>query len=215
MATPEPGASRITLFSGEPETCLNLSRPALLVTSSKTTGAPSTNPPAVIGRCFSSSTGAKIPPVDAPPDCDCVPGCSFGMGWGFSCWPPPKSPGAIAAQRTHASKPPARPFLRRANGDGALGRDGMASRLRIARPHSRFAAPPAVQTVHFGKLLGRLSSSSHPPQAQRKLIVNFRAFARFFRCLLEEANALFDLTCFCQGAAKRHVCLKTRRVQLV
>src|SRR5215469_7234208 len=190
MATPEPGASRITLFSGEPETCLNLSRPAFLVTSSKTTGAPSTNPPAVIGRCFSSSTGAKTPPVDAPPDCDCGPGCCLGMGWGFSCWPPPKSPGVIATERTPASKPRAKPFLGRMKGDGAFVRDDMASRLRIAR----FAAPRAVQAVHFGELFRRLGFSSRPLQAQGKLIVNLGAFGRLFRRLLEESNALFDFT---------------------
>src|SRR6266446_193097 len=76
MATPDPGASRIKFFSGDPETCLNLSSPDFFVSSTKITGAPSTNPPAVIGRCFSSITGAKTPPVEAPPDC----GGHWGLG---------------------------------------------------------------------------------------------------------------------------------------
>src|SRR6266478_1378544 len=65
-ATPEPGASRIVDFSGEPERWWNLSRPDCLVISRKTTGAPSTKPPAVMGRDFRSFTGAWAPPVDMP-----------------------------------------------------------------------------------------------------------------------------------------------------
>src|SRR5438105_10625187 len=82
-ATPEPGASRIVDFSGEPERWWNLSRPDCLVISRKTTGAPSTKPPAVMGRDFASFTGAWAPPVDMPEgftgagDCGV---CGFGAG---------------------------------------------------------------------------------------------------------------------------------------
>src|SRR5437667_661492 len=84
-ATPEPGASRIVDFSGEPERWWNLSRPDCLVISRKTTGAPCTKPPAVMGRDFASFTGAWAPPVDMPEgftgagDCGV---CGFG---GMDC----------------------------------------------------------------------------------------------------------------------------------
>src|SRR5437660_371043 len=86
-ATPEPGASRIVDFSGEPERWWNLSRPDCLVISRKTTGAPSTKPPAVMGRDFASFTGAWAPPVDMPEgltgagDCGV---CGFGGTDSFS-----------------------------------------------------------------------------------------------------------------------------------
>src|SRR5260370_9096046 len=84
-AAPEPGVSGIRFFSGVQETCLNLWSPVLFVSSKKITGAPSQNPPAVIGRCFSSSTGAKTPPVDAPPDWDGA--CGFGISCALACCP--------------------------------------------------------------------------------------------------------------------------------
>src|SRR6266568_7789706 len=124
MATPEPGASRIRLFSSDPETCLNLSRPDFFVTSSKITGAPSMNPPAVMGRCFSSRTGAKTPPVEAPPDCDCA--CGFGASCGFSCWAPaPEPPGIINTLSAQTIAP------RALQSKLFFVRGGMASGLRI------------------------------------------------------------------------------------
>src|SRR5881398_3709483 len=50
-------------FSGVPEIWRNLSRPACLVMSMNTTGAPSTKPPAVMGRDMASFTGAPHAPV--------------------------------------------------------------------------------------------------------------------------------------------------------
>src|SRR5207245_2356190 len=41
--------------------------PVRCVMSSKITGAPSTKPPAVMGRLSASRTGAYVPPVAAPP----------------------------------------------------------------------------------------------------------------------------------------------------
>src|SRR5437667_10335288 len=50
--------------------------------STNTTGASSTNPPAVMGREWESLIGAWIPPVDMPE------GRGSGIVWGFSvdCW---------------------------------------------------------------------------------------------------------------------------------
>src|SRR5438067_2165629 len=50
--------------------------------STNTTGASSTNPPAVMGREWESLIGAWIPPVDMPE------GRGSGIFWGFSvdCW---------------------------------------------------------------------------------------------------------------------------------
>src|SRR5688500_8471624 len=58
----------MTDFSGEPERWRNVSRPDPPVRSSKTTGAPSTKPPAVMGRERASLIGANTPAVLEPPD---------------------------------------------------------------------------------------------------------------------------------------------------
>src|SRR5271169_2708026 len=74
--------SRIVLFSGVPERCKNFSRPAFLLMSLNTTVAPSTNPPAVIGRESESLTAGCAPPVATPiPEEDCFAGGFAG------CWP--------------------------------------------------------------------------------------------------------------------------------
>src|SRR5579859_2476972 len=53
-------------FSGLPDLCLNFVSPACFAMSTNTTGAPSTNPPAVMGRNFSSLTAACATPVETP-----------------------------------------------------------------------------------------------------------------------------------------------------
>src|SRR5260221_13619893 len=73
--------SRMVLFFGLPERFTNLSRPAALVMSAKTMGAPSTNPPAVIGREWESLTAGCAPPVATP-----MPvGDWAGLGAGGCC----------------------------------------------------------------------------------------------------------------------------------
>ena len=54
-------------FSGDPDRCRNVSRPDPAVRSSNTIGAPSTKPPAVMGRLRASLTGANTPAVLEPP----------------------------------------------------------------------------------------------------------------------------------------------------
>src|SRR6266550_9124375 len=109
-ATPEPGASRIVDFSGEPERWWNLSRPDCLVISRKMTGAPSTKPPAVMGRDFASFTGAWAPPVDMPEgftgggDCGA---CGFG---GADCCS--NARGAKSKNRSSETNKPASQFER-------------------------------------------------------------------------------------------------------
>src|SRR5438309_10933272 len=68
-------------FSGVPERCWNLSKPDDFVISLKTTGAPSTNPPAVIGRDWASFTGACATPVDTPIDGACWGALSGAGSW--------------------------------------------------------------------------------------------------------------------------------------
>src|SRR5580658_1078078 len=79
-ATPEPGVSRIVVFSVVPDLWWNLSNPAACVMSSKTTGAPSTKPPAVIGRDRASFTGACATPVLMPLCCGESPRSGFCAG---------------------------------------------------------------------------------------------------------------------------------------
>src|ERR1700676_2016207 len=58
-----------------PDWCRNLSSPACCVMLAKTTGAPSTNPPAVIGRCSASKTAYRGAPVLTPMPLEA--GCDF------------------------------------------------------------------------------------------------------------------------------------------
>src|SRR6266702_2577850 len=83
---PEPLVSTMKFFSGTPILCSQPASPAVLVTSSNTTGPLSTNPPAVIGRFSSSYTGA----APNPPAMPLIPLCG-GLAGGCACcaWPLP------------------------------------------------------------------------------------------------------------------------------
>src|SRR5260370_39561533 len=54
------------LLASVPDWWRNRSSPACCVMLAKTTGAPSTNPPAVIGRCCASKTADRGAPVLTP-----------------------------------------------------------------------------------------------------------------------------------------------------
>src|SRR5437867_10980611 len=79
------------VFSGDPDRCRNVSRPDPAVRSSNTIGAPSTEPPAVIGRLRASLTGANTPAVLEPPAGEPGGCCAAG--------PAPTMPSANAAAR--------------------------------------------------------------------------------------------------------------------
>src|SRR5450432_3998323 len=72
-------------FSGVPERWRNLSRPAAFVISANTIGAPSTNPPAVIGLDWASFLGAWATPVETP-----IGGACWGFLSGTDSWLVPK-----------------------------------------------------------------------------------------------------------------------------
>jgi len=82
------------------------------------------------------------------------------MGCGFSCLPPPKSPGAIAALRKHARTARAKSLGRAMCRNEIFVRDGMALGFRIAGPHSRIAAPLGVQPIDLCKFFRRFALSS-------------------------------------------------------